>query len=99
MRRLIPHGRAALTVERNRSVALYKYAQYVTDSNDNVFDGEHRPGSLALLSGIYRCLGCGRECVSTQAHPLPSQNHHEHSAAQGAIRWRLAVYADHRPKA
>jgi hypothetical protein len=29
---------------------------------------------------------------------LPPQNHHQHTQQQGAIRWRLAVIADHEPK-
>jgi hypothetical protein len=29
---------------------------------------------------------------------LPPQNHHQHSAAQGHIRWRMIVYADHQTK-
>jgi DNA-directed RNA polymerase subunit RPC12/RpoP len=49
-------------------------------------------------SGIYRCMGCGREVVAEESRKLPPQNHHEHSSAQGKIRWRMIVYADHKPK-
>ena len=79
-------------------MAGYKYDQYIHQMNDTAFDGEHTPGTSTPLSGIYRCLGCGREDVSTQGHPLPPQNHHQHTQAQGRIRWRLAVWADHQPK-
>ena len=79
-------------------MAVYKYPAYIQKSDDAVFDGEHTPGSKTPLSGIYRCLGCGREDVSTEHHPMPPQNHHQHTPAQGAIRWRLAVWADHNPK-
>jgi hypothetical protein len=81
-------------------MAIYKYAAYVVqNTTDPVFDAEHRPSVPTPLSGIYRCMGCGVEAVSTQGHPLPPQNHHQHTLAQGAIRWRLIVFADHRPKA
>lgn len=72
-------------------MAAYKYAQYIRQLSDPTFDGEHRPGTATPFSGIYRCLGCGREDVSTEGHPLPPQNHHQHTQAQGHIRWRLAV--------
>ena len=79
-------------------MALYKNSAYITASNDTAFDGEHSPGTPAPLSGIYRCLGCGKEDVSTEGNPLPPQNHHQHAVSQGKIRWRLAVWADHNTK-
>ena len=79
-------------------MALYKHAAFVTQADDAVFDNAHHPGTPAPLSGIYRCPGCGREDVSTQGHPLPPQNHHQHTANQGHVRWQLIVFADHRPK-
>jgi len=80
-------------------MAIYKYAVYLArNTTDPAFDSEHQPGAVTPLSGIYRCGGCGREIASTQGHPLPPQNHHTHDRAQGSIRWRLTVFADHRPK-
>ena len=79
-------------------MAMYKYGGYLSQSQDEVFDKDHSPGTAAMRSGIYRCVGCGREVTSEENNPLPPQNHHQHSAAQGAIRWRLIVYADHRAK-
>jgi len=79
-------------------MALYKYDTYVGKAQDAVFDEVRHPGVAAPLSGIYRCEGCGREAVSTESHPLPPQDHHEHTVAQGSIRWQLIVFADHRPK-
>lgn len=79
-------------------MAMYKDARFLTQSNSNAFDAVHPPGTVTPLSGIYRCEGCGRELVSEQARPLPPQNHHQHTGMQGAIRWRLIVYADHDPK-
>jgi hypothetical protein len=52
----------------------------------------------AAGSGIYRCMGCGREVASNESEPLPPQNHHQHNQNQGSIRWKLIVYADHREK-
>ena len=79
-------------------MALYKYSQYLTTSTDSAFDAEYKPGATPPHSGIYRCLGCGREVVAEESRQLPPQNHHEHATTQGAIRWRMAVYADHKPK-
>jgi len=79
-------------------MAMYKHAQYVTKSEDAAFDKDNHPGTATPFSGIYRCMGCGKEDVSTHSHPLPPQNHHQHTVAQGPIRWRLIVYADHQPK-
>lgn len=74
-------------------MALYKYAQYVSLSNHEVFDSTHTPGATTPHSGIYRCEGCGHEVASNGGNPLPPQNHHQHSTSHGAIRWRLTVYA------
>ena len=79
-------------------MALYKDGRFLTQTpNDGDFDTLHTPGVATPYSGIYRCTGCGREVTSVYSHPLPTQNHHEHAAGQGLIRWHLVVYADHRP--
>ncbi len=51
----------------------------------------YMPGEQVPKSGIYRCLGCGREVCSNKDDPFPPQNHHQHSTEQGRIRWRLNV--------
>jgi hypothetical protein len=79
-------------------MALYKESNFVARVDDPIFDQINYPATAAPRSGIYRCVGCGREASSTEGHPLPPQNHHEHNLAQGTIRWQLIVYADHRPK-
>jgi DNA-directed RNA polymerase subunit RPC12/RpoP len=79
-------------------MALYKRSGYILQSEDEIFDEEHRAGKIATRTGIYRCSGCGREIAAAQKQPLPPQDHHEHTQRQGAIRWTLIVYADHRPK-
>ncbi len=77
-------------------MALYKFTEYITQSNDAAFDGVHNPGVTTPHSGVYRCMGCNHEIVSEANKPLPPQNHHQHTQAQGAIRWRMAVYAQHK---
>jgi hypothetical protein len=72
-------------------MALFKYPQVLEKSVDQVFDILYAPGTLAPLSGIYRCQECGKEETSIKGYPLPPQNHHQHSIAQGPIRWRLVV--------
>jgi hypothetical protein len=76
-------------------VAIYKYNTLLSSSSSEAFDKVHSPGTAAPFSGIYRCQGCGREVASNEGQPLPPQNHHQHSTVQGAIRWRLAVFANH----
>ncbi|MGY2848555.1 hypothetical protein ACVIWU_001567 [Bradyrhizobium sp. USDA 4509] len=79
-------------------MAIYKYGNYLQESNDDAFDKDHGPGAAAPHAGIYRCMGCHREIGIAAGHVLPPQAHHTHTAAQGSIRWRLIVYADHNPK-
>ncbi len=79
-------------------MATYKYDAYVAKSTSTAFDGALSPGNAASHSGIYRCLGCGREVTSEEGNPLPPQNHHQHST-DAKILWRLIAYADHKPKA
>jgi len=78
-------------------MALYKYAENLTQSNDTAFDGTYEPGTTPPHSGIYRCTGCGREVVAEQARSLPPQNHHQHPN-YSPVRWKMAVYADHNSK-
>jgi len=72
-------------------MAYYKYSQILTQWDHDQFDKLYEPGTTAAWSGIYQCAGCGKEIVHTTAHPLPPQNHHQHTATQGRIRWRLIV--------
>lgn len=74
-------------------MAYYKYPKYLTADQSVEFDQVNNPGAPTPFSGIYNCEGCGKSIVSTKTHPLPSQNHHQHTALQGAIRWRLTVRA------
>lgn len=71
---------------------LYKYSQFLSQNPSEEFDKLHEPGAATPYSGIYVCEGCGKEATSVSPHPLPPQNHHQHTPAQGKIRWRLAVW-------
>jgi hypothetical protein len=79
-------------------MALYKDGDQLQQSQDGAFDALHRPGGATPHSGIYHCTGCRREVVSEEGRPLPPQNHHQHSAQQDAIMWRMIVYANHKPR-
>lgn len=79
-------------------MAIYKHGQYLKQSVETIFDTDHLPGQKPPVSGIYRCMGCGREIVAEEAKIFPPQNHHQHATNQGSIRWRLIVFADHRAK-
>jgi len=72
-------------------MAYYKYPQFLSQQNGSEYDNIYEPGTATPISGIYRCEGCGQSVTSVKPHPLPPQNHHQHTAAQGRIRWRLAV--------
>jgi len=79
-------------------MAIYNHSSYLTQIDDKAFTVDHSPGQEPPYSGIYRCMGCGREIVAEESRTFPPQNHHQHTSAQGSIRWRLIVYADHKAK-
>lgn len=60
---------------------------------NSTFDKEHSPGDKCEHEGIYKCSGCGKEVTIAGGKTMPPQNHHQHSQAQGSIRWKLFVYA------
>ena len=50
------------------------------------------PGEKVLVSGIYRCEGCGDEITSNKGDPFPPQNTHQHPGVfDGKVQWRLIV--------
>jgi hypothetical protein len=79
-------------------VALAKHPDLVERSDRAEFDQDLSPDTLAPLSGIYRCAGCGREEACQSRELLPRRDHHLHTRSQGLIRWRLVVAADRMPK-
>ncbi len=72
-------------------MAFYKNAQQLTQSNDQMFDAQHAPGTAAPHPGIYRCTSCGDEIAG--GHTLPPQNHKQHRPEKGLIHWQLLVHA------
>jgi len=80
-------------------MAMYKDGSYLSPSTCDVFEEEQLPGAEAPFTGLYACLGCNQEIALNEGDRVPPQNHHYHHASQGAIRWKLIVYADHRAKA
>lgn len=73
-------------------MAIVKYTQRLTQSNDPAFDSTHVPGTAAPHPGIYRCTSCGDEIAIAGGHILPPQNHRQHNPYSGEIRWQLLVY-------
>ena len=72
-------------------MVLYKNGNYLQKSDHSAFDAIHEPGQDAPYPGIYRCISCGKEIALAADHKLPPQNHHQHSSAQGKIRWQLSA--------
>ena len=82
-------------------MAWYRYGAYLDHKMDAMpaFDTELAPSTPAPFAGIYRCMGCQREIGIAFNHKLPPEDHHQHNPlTQGAIRWKLIVFADHNPK-
>jgi len=71
--------------------AQYKYGNFLQQNQNQAFDQIHEPSAQTPYSGIYKCEGCGLCITSVTPHPLPPQNHHQHTYQQGRIRWRLIV--------
>lgn len=72
-------------------MAIYKYNTFLEVSTHAAFDQLSAPATAAPYPGIYRCHACGREIAIAGGHLLPPQNHHQHTAIQGPIQWRLVV--------
>ena len=79
----------------------YKYSSvFHQRPNDGNFDIIHSPGQIVQFSGIYRCVNCGFEAVSTRGNWLPPEaNCSQHSprwpSAYGNPRWQLVAAAIH----
>jgi hypothetical protein len=72
-------------------MAYFKYGNFLTQENGSEFDTVHEPNTPTPYSGIYRCEGCGLSATFVSDKNIPPQNHHQHSALQGPIRWQLIV--------
>lgn len=74
-------------------MAYYKDLKHLTQYDGDMFKPIHSPGEKVTFSGIYRCVGCGKEISHNASVQLPPQNHHQHNQTEGAIRWQLIVWA------
>jgi hypothetical protein len=72
-------------------MAYYKYQVFLVQQQGSEFDVAHAPNGPTPISGIYRCEGCGLSATFVKDKNMPPQNHHQHTTAQGEIRWRLVV--------
>ena len=78
-------------------MAIVKDGIHLWQSTCEAFEEEQPPGAVALWTGIYACQGCNHEIASNEGELLPPPSHHHHASLE-AIRWKLIVYADQRPK-
>ena len=78
-------------------MTLFRRSNDIEVSISPAFDKEYKPGETPIRPGIYRCAGCGCEAIADASKPLPLDQHSRHLPAQGTIRWRLAVAAQHEP--
>ena len=68
-----------------------KYTHFLMFEDGLEYDTTYKAGTSAPFPGIYYCEVCGSSITSMGSQPLPLNDHHLHSPAQGPIRWRLAV--------
>lgn len=64
------------------------------DNPSETWSKSYGPGEKVPASGIYRCVGCRKEVTSNHGDPFPPQNHHQHSAQQGALCWKMNVWTN-----
>lgn len=79
-----------MALVRNGSAHLIGVAEV---QHNGAFDQIYNPGDTCANEGIYKCAGCGKEITLAKDKTFPPQNHHQHTPGQGAIRWKLFVYA------
>lgn len=82
-------------ITRGEIMAFYKYPQFLQQNQHGNFDTLREPSADAPDAGIYRCEVCAHEIGIAKGHKLPPQNHHQHAAGAGPIRWRLIVASAH----
>lgn len=69
-----------------------RYLQIV-DGNNSRWVTRYTPGEKVPVSGIYRCMICGKEITSNAEDPFPPQNHHQHDSDR-PVYWQLTVRTD-----
>jgi len=83
--------RSGIEANEEGPVTYYKYWHFLEQQAGPEYDATYEAGVPAPYSGIYHCEACGGSIASLRSCPLPSQDHHRHSPAQGRIRWQLIV--------
>ena len=78
---------------------FYKHSVF-TKSESTAFDQTYPPGTPAPHSGVYRCVTCGFEVVSTAGHHLPpehscGEHSHQWNCRHGVVRWQLVAAPIH----
>lgn len=78
----------------------FKNKDVFKHDTSTAFDDVLTPGAITPHSGVYRCVNCGFEVVSTAGHPLPPEHScSQHSSAwkcrHGIVRWQLVSAAIH----
>jgi hypothetical protein len=68
-----------------------KYSYFLMHEDGPEYEATYKAGTAAPFSGIYYCQACGGSITSLRSQPLPPQDHHPRTPAQGPVRWRLAV--------
>jgi hypothetical protein len=74
-------------------MAWYKDAKALTPNQSVNFDKLRSPGEETPDAGVYRCAVCSDEIGIAKGHTLPPQNHHQHAAGLGPIKWQMIVCA------
>ncbi|QIM64234.1 protein L [Frederiksenia canicola] len=57
------------------------------------WNNRYSPGEKVPVSGIYRCIACGKEVTCNENDPLPPQNSSQHISCRD-IKWQLIIRTD-----
>jgi hypothetical protein len=86
-----------MTGRESTPMPYYLNDEHFKQRTHSLFTRVLKPGEKAPASGIYRCVVCGHEAVSTMSHHLPPEEpDHPHPKDAGPIRWQLVAAAMHR---
>jgi hypothetical protein len=74
-------------------VALFKYANRLSQAKHPSFDLVFQPSSFVPCAGTFYCTGCGVEIASEGTGLFPGSRHHAHRPVKGPIAWQLSIAA------